>query len=130
MRGDEYVWLIGSGRGKRQGALSLGREALDLPRHEVDDVVRHCRSYNGIHLKNPEAAVVVELEQPFLTQRLQELLHEERVSISFLQNQTGERLGLLEFSMEGVADQESKISKSQRIQEEALYRSAGRFQRA
>ena len=32
--------------------------------------------------------------------------------------------------MEGVADQESKISKSQRIQEEALYRSAGRFQRA
>ena len=78
-----------------QGALGVGREPLDLPGHQVDDVVGHPGLRDGVHLEGPALPLVVEAQQLRLPERLEKLADEERIASGLLGDQAGQRLGVL-----------------------------------
>ena len=106
-------------RGERERALSLRRQPLDLPRHQVDDVVRHHRAGDPLEGEAPVPALGIESEQPILLERLQELDHEERVPVGLPHDQLGERLHLGEIPMERVVDEQRERREGNRAEEDA-----------
>ena len=116
--------------GQCKSVLRLRGKPLDFSRHEVDDVVSHRRPDDGLDSECPSAEVVVELEQSFLLECLQELLNEKGIPIRLLQDETGQRLDLRQLSMKGVPNQESEIRKVQGTQEYVIQAGTDRFQSA
>ncbi len=71
------------------------REPLDLPGHQIDDVVGHPGLRDGVYLEGPALPLVVEAQQLRFAERLEELADEERIATGLLGDETGQRLGLL-----------------------------------
>ena len=105
---------IADARRQCQDALGAGREPLDLPGHQVDDVVGHPGSGDGVHLERPPLPLVVEAEELRLAKRLEELPDEERIATGLLGHEAGQRLGGLEGRNAGCRERDSTRSGSVR----------------
>ncbi len=74
-----------------ESCLRTGGQSLELPLHEIDDVVGVALGANPTLVPDPACRIPVEPEQPFFRQRCEELDCEKRISAGLLVNQLCQR---------------------------------------
>src|SRR5262245_58941140 len=79
--------------------LGLNRQAIQLPDHEIDDIVREVLGVNATKIPGPTPLAGVEREQALVRQRRDELNREEWIARRFLVDQFRQRGGAFRFAV-------------------------------
>ena len=87
-----------------QCILRFGGQAVQLPHHEVHDVVGVTFGVNAIEVPAPSRLVIIESEQCFVGERRNELNSEKRIAGCLLVDQLCQRRDSLWFAAKRIRD--------------------------
>ena len=108
-----------------QRVLRFGRQAGELPDHEVHDVVGVPLGVNAIEIPGPARCVMIEGEQSLFGERRKELNGEERIAAGLLVHQLRERRGALRLAAKRVRNQLPEMFTGERRKRDLRDLSAG-----
>jgi hypothetical protein len=112
---------VSDARGQGDGVLGRPGQRPQLPRHQVDDVVRDLGALDAGEVDAPGAGGMVELEEAVGVQRFQELGGEERVPSGLAEHKLGEGIGVAVVASQGVPDEEPRVVTPE-VREDDLHR--------
>ena len=88
-----------------QRVLRFGRQAGELPDHEIHHVIGIALGVNAIDIPRPARRIMIEGEQPLFGECRNELNGEERVAAGLLVHQLRERRGVRRLAAKSVRNQ-------------------------
>src|SRR5262249_30296654 len=99
-----------------QRLLRFGRQAGQLPNHQVDDGIGVFLSLNAVEIPGPARRIMVEGEHALFGERSQELKGEKRIATGLLMHQVRERRGALRLAAKSVRHQLPEMLSGERRQ--------------
>jgi hypothetical protein len=115
-RGRCDVDLVAEARELLERRPDAGRQATELAHHQVDDVVRVSRGVQALEIPAPAAAAVVELQQAFVSERVQELDDEEWSARRLLVYELGQRCDPIRLGPQRIGDQPPDVVARERCE--------------
>src|SRR4029077_19892923 len=108
-----------------QRTLSVGRQAMQLADHQVDDIVRVPLRMNASQVPGPVGLALLEREQSFLDQRGKKLNDEEWIAAGLLMHQFRQRGRALVVTVERIRNQLPHVFVAERCENHLLHRCSG-----
>ena len=84
--------------------MRVPRQAAQLSDHQVDDVIGVPFATNAIHVPRPFGLIVVERQQSFIGERVQELDQEKRITGRLMMDQLRQRIRARRFATERIGE--------------------------
>src|SRR5271154_1275184 len=108
-----------------QRLLRFGGQAIELPRHEVHDIIGVSLGVDAIEVPGPARHFMIEKQQALFGERLQKLNHEERIAGGLPVHERRQRRGANGFAAKRIGDQLPKVVAGERRQSDLLHLYSG-----